>query len=150
MEPPVSSAKSDEKSLRRKSRREAVLIFGCCVVLLAAFVTFDAFEHIASFSRTHEQWELDEFLMVLVVLPIGMAVFSLRRLREARRQLGLRVDAERSVHTMAMHDPLTGLANRRNITQAIGHAIKTAGTHPFVLLLIDIDRFRAINDLQGH
>ena len=53
---------------------------------------------------------------------------------------------------LAFEDPLTGLANRAllhdHIEQAIATARRTAGT--FAVLLIDLDRFKPINDLHGH
>ena len=150
MEPSVSSARRDEKSLARKTRRDAFVIFGCCAILLATFIAVDAFEYVAHFSDTHERWEIDELLTVMMVLPIGMLVYSRRRLRDAKRALTLRIEAQKTASAVAMHDPLTGLANRRNISLAIDHAIKTAGTHPFLLILIDLDRFKTVNDLQGY
>ncbi len=53
---------------------------------------------------------------------------------------------------LAFEDPLTGLANRAllrdRIEQAIAAARRNAGT--FAVLLIDLDRFKPINDIHGH
>jgi GGDEF domain-containing protein len=49
---------------------------------------------------------------------------------------------------MAMHDDLTGLGNRRMLIEmasGAGHAGSTA-----VLMLIDLNRFKEINDTLGH
>jgi diguanylate cyclase len=48
----------------------------------------------------------------------------------------------------ATHDPLTGVHNRRILTPALQH--KTAAGRPFAIALLDIDRFKTINDLFGH
>lgn len=45
-------------------------------------------------------------------------------------------------------DPLTGLSNRRALAAALERTLE-AGT-PFCLALIDIDRFKAVNDTHGH
>ncbi len=53
----------------------------------------------------------------------------------------------------AMHDPLTGLANRALFTDRLAHALRRrADQFPssVALLLIDIDHFKAINDSYGH
>lgn len=48
----------------------------------------------------------------------------------------------------ALHDPLTDLANRRRFLQAVEGQVEH-GT-PFVLLLVDLDRFKRVNDAHGH
>ena len=47
--------------------------------------SFEAFEEFYEFSRAHEDWELDEIILFLVVLPIPLIWFALRRAREAQR-----------------------------------------------------------------
>ncbi len=53
---------------------------------------------------------------------------------------------------MAVHDPLTGLYNRnlleRKLNDDINRSIRYG--HELSLLLIDIDRFKQINDQHGH
>jgi len=60
--------------------------------------------------------------------------------------------AEERVRHLANHDPLTGLPNRRLLDDRIGQALGMAqrsGQHVGVML-IDLDRFKVINDTQGH
>lgn len=47
-------------------------------------------------------------------------------------------------------DPLTGLASRRVLTEAVGTALATAGRRGTAFLLIDVDEFKVINDTHGH
>jgi diguanylate cyclase (GGDEF)-like protein len=65
--------------------------------------------------------------------------------RRAERQ------AEQRLHE-ATHDPLTGLGNRAmlhaELDAAVRHGQETGD--PFSLLLIDLDRFKEINDTLGH
>lgn len=53
---------------------------------------------------------------------------------------------------MAFRDQLTGLANRTLFRQRVAHAIAQARRtkSPFVVLLLDLDRFKEINDGFGH
>lgn len=46
-------------------------------------------------------------------------------------------------------DPLTGVANRRRLDEALAELIAAPGSAG-ALLLIDIDRFKAFNDRHGH
>lgn len=58
---------------------------------------------------------------------------------------------ERTAH-MALHDNLTGLANRAMLTDRLGQAIAhyARDSVAFSLLYIDLDGFKAINDHVGH
>lgn len=59
---------------------------------------------------------------------------------------------EQELEHAALRDPLTGLLNRRHFYQVTEpeqtHAVSL--TQDYSLLLIDIDRFKSINDLFGH
>ncbi|MBL8362309.1 MAG: EAL domain-containing protein [Rubrivivax sp.] len=60
--------------------------------------------------------------------------------------------AEDKIRHLANFDALTGLPNRRQLIwraeRAVEHARRLG--HPFALLLIDLDRFKIINDTLGH
>ncbi|MGZ5141537.1 MAG: sensor domain-containing diguanylate cyclase, partial [Burkholderiales bacterium] len=61
-------------------------------------------------------------------------------------------DALRDLREQAITDPLTGLYNRRYFWEALGREILTVrrkGT-PFSVILLDIDRFKHVNDTWGH
>ena len=60
-----------------------------------------------------------------------------------------RLAADR-ISFMAEHDALTGLYNRDWFGKQVDAAGKTAAERPFVLFLIDLDRFKAVNDTMGH
>ena len=48
----------------------------------------------------------------------------------------------------AAHDDLTGLPNRRTATRHLRHALRAG--QPTGVVLIDLDRFKTINDAHGH
>lgn len=72
-------------------------------------------------------------------------VTALRDLTERRR-------AEASIHHLAHHDGLTGLPNRvlfrDRLEQAMAAARRSGRT--VAMLCLDLDRFKAINDVFGH
>ena len=60
--------------------------------------------------------------------------------------------AEEQLEAIAYYDPLTGLANRALFTRELDsvlHTTKQNGT-PCALLLLDLDRFKEVNDTLGH
>lgn len=60
--------------------------------------------------------------------------------------------AMQEMRHMAFHDPLTGLANRRNYETALNKAFESAisGEHTHCLMLLDLDEFKKVNDSFGH
>jgi diguanylate cyclase (GGDEF)-like protein len=52
--------------------------------------------------------------------------------------------------TEAHHDPLTGLANRRRLIEDLEATVYADGSGTCAVLMIDLDRFKEINDSFGH
>jgi diguanylate cyclase (GGDEF)-like protein len=73
-------------------------------------------------------------------------IYAIRDLRERRK-------AEADIRHLAMHDPLTGLPNRRSFNETLEREIdahrNTYDRH-LALLCLDLDRFKEVNDLFGH
>ncbi len=77
-----------------------------------------------------------------VLVPL-LATTSYIVIRSARNSLQRAHDAN--------HDPLTGLLNRRVFDERLNSAVGVAGSeHETVVLVMDFDRFKEINDSLGH
>ncbi len=63
-----------------------------------------------------------------------------------------RKQLESQLHRLALHDSLTGLANRALLSDRIAHAIarREREPGPIAMLIVDLDDFKAINDAHGH
>lgn len=59
---------------------------------------------------------------------------------------GDKTKAERKAYT----DALTGLANRRALERQLERLLRRNGRAPFALMQIDLDRFKQVNDTEGH
>ncbi|NNF95372.1 MAG: EAL domain-containing protein [Halobacteria archaeon] len=60
--------------------------------------------------------------------------------------------SEEQIRQLAFYDPLTGLANRRLLREAIQHELLVAKRHKHfgTLLYLDLDNFKTLNDSLGH
>jgi diguanylate cyclase (GGDEF)-like protein len=76
-------------------------------------------------------------------------LFFFARLKERLREV--EVTAKRMTR-LAQTDPLTGIANRRRIEEALDREVEAAAanSHRLALITFDIDNFKQVNDAFGH
>ncbi len=87
--------------------------------------------------------------IVMIVLYLGYRVGNLRRAAKERRVL--EALALQEAREAACRDPLTGLYNRRGLTERFDAMAKERrGAFALAVILIDIDHFKALNDRFGH
>ncbi|WP_170304280.1 ligand-binding sensor domain-containing diguanylate cyclase [Duganella radicis] len=109
----------------------------------------------------HQQ-ALARLAMGVAALLLGAGLLHARTayLRRRQRELEGMVQTrtaelrviQSQLETLAYGDPLTGLANRRLFNDELRHLVAQTerGGAAFTLLLIDLDRFKQINDTLGH
>ena len=83
----------------------------------------------------------------------GSLVRIIRQFDATRRSLQVRLHEEQeTLAHQALHDQLTGLPNRALLTDRLSHAAHSVarGGHGAMLLYLDLDNFKAVNDRFGH
>ena len=88
----------------------------------------------------------DIFALQISMLTMSLGGLFVSAALTERRYSEMRLDM------LANHDPLTGLPNRSYFQDFLGHALARAQREKsqVSLLFIDLDRFKHINDSQGH
>ncbi len=89
-------------------------------------------------------------LFVVCGALVMVALVAVRQLIEVRSQWLLTrrlYDAQRGLAHQVQHDALTGLPNRLLFTKRLDEAIHRG---PFVLIFVDLDDFKELNDRFGH
>jgi diguanylate cyclase (GGDEF)-like protein len=98
--------------------------------------------------------ELGHFLVVAIVMPAaGLLTVRLSNLRErVRSQRSELRDALGRIQELATRDELTGLVNRRHMQLLLEQERQRSvrAGHPYSVALLDIDRFKRVNDEHGH
>ncbi len=91
------------------------------------------------------------FCLFAFILSVGNFNSTVLLFRN-RRMVDQLNHQNRQLTTWAMHDPLTGLANRRYFDQLLARhwSDDTLSQQPIALILMDIDDFKGFNDRNGH
>jgi diguanylate cyclase (GGDEF)-like protein len=105
------------------------------------YIVWDPFE-------PGEQVEDKMVPALFAALFIVGLIISLLFARVARSRMELEVSRAQAQH-LAFHDSLTGLPNRALFDDRLAHALARRGCRAAVLLL-DLDRFKHVNDTLGH
>jgi diguanylate cyclase (GGDEF)-like protein len=121
---------------------ELLARLGCSDQLIVIKKPFEPIEILQSASALSRKWQNARALNRHVEGLERVVTDRTRGLEAVNRQL----------RHLASHDSLTGLPNRLlledRITQAIAHAERQA--HEFAVAVLDLDRFKLINDSLGH
>jgi diguanylate cyclase len=92
------------------------------------------------------------FAMGLLALTLVTAVYDAHLHSKARIQASRLEQVNAELQHQATHDALTGLPNRVLFLDRLGREIAHAerGGDKFAVLVVDLDRFKVINDTLGH
>jgi diguanylate cyclase (GGDEF)-like protein len=89
-------------------------------------------------------------VLVATVNVIATWMVSILVERIRTREVALE-EANRQLAELSQHDPLTQLYNRRHLLARIeAELARVRRGHPMALLMIDLDRFKRVNDERGH
>ena len=111
----------------------------------------------ASTQALHQAlWQSLLFGGGILGIALALTLRVQRLLQQREGAIALNADAleahQRDLQEKALHDPLTGLANRRLFTLRLEQALEGArlNTCGLALVFIDLDRFKETNDTLGH
>ncbi len=123
---------SDDYLERVENSGGETVVMGAAVPLLLGDVTWGVLGFIHFELRAWKASEVNAFQAVASMLV----------------QLQARIDAEERTAYIALHDDLTDLPNRRALLREL--KVRRGAGRDTAVLIIDLDRFKVMNDFLGH
>jgi len=137
-----------EASWEQGELYELLLLMAIGSCLWIAGVELGLFDHILSFAIRHDLLNL---LILMGCMSLGVYAAAIRKSFMLRNTLRALLNSESRAEAAARHDALTGLPNRRHFLDAFEKRLLARGPRDeFAVMMIDLDRFKPINDVHGH
>ena len=124
----------------------SLMMIGACLWLIGT--QLGIFNYVAFFAIQHNLLNL---VMLSGCMGVGLLIAAVRKSFMLRTAIMTLIEAERQANSSARHDALTGLANRRYFLETFKEVLKSRRPRDqFSVMLIDLDRFKPVNDVHGH
>ncbi|WP_421917202.1 putative bifunctional diguanylate cyclase/phosphodiesterase [Mesorhizobium sp.] len=137
---------------QRRAAIDTIAIVGGLLLVFGVAQAFDAHALLLNIDHRLDGYSdslFDEIVLAVLLGFVGLILFGVRRLQEMRREIRARQHAEDRAQHLALADALTGLPNRRQFGNRLLASLGgNAGS--FALMMIDLDRFKPVNDVFGH
>jgi len=137
---------------QRRDVRDAAVIFGLAAVFFGWSDTQKFPLKLFKFALDHANWDIDDAVFVVFMISIALVVYAFRRTRDLTNEIKARRLAELEARNLARHDPLTGLPNRRCLSEQLVEILNgtISDGQRAAILMLDLDGFKKINDSLGH
>ena len=127
-----------------------LIIAICFIILLTVFLSFRfsisiarPLKNLVNIAHKIQYGNYAEITHDARVSEVNKLSFALSNMQNGIQQ------REKDNHQLAFYSPLTGLPNRNHFIRTMNELIEDA-TQQFAVILMDIDRFKEINDTLGH
>lgn len=133
------------KDMEKSSTRFVFKLTGGCVIMALALIGTG--ELVIYNDVRHEQTRI---IVILAALIASLYIFSQQLRMRSRQQEIAELNAR--LVKVTHEDELTGLGNRRSGMKILENQIQQAERYncPLSIAIIDVDRFKQVNDRYGH
>lgn len=99
----------------------------------------------------HMEDQLDFAVSLLILLAVYAVCLVIIRIEQEKQTIRSRLEMEKvRLYEETMTDSLTGIRNRNALRVALDKMMADASEAQYVLVMLDMDHFKEINDTYGH
>ena len=118
------------------------------IIISELFMEWDA-DKVSIFENTHRMG--DFLISIFVLTAFSIACMAVIRFERRKNSAGIQKEIERQLLQQSVHmDETTGIYNRKAFRNELKYVEDTASDRSYILAIVDIDRFKSINDTWGH
>jgi diguanylate cyclase (GGDEF)-like protein/PAS domain S-box-containing protein len=94
----------------------------------------------------------NQYIALTLITPVRQLNESITHYLITKQDITDSKKAEEQIKQLAFYDPLTGLANRRKLFDRLNYSIAISKREHrlFAVFMMDLDKFKAVNDAFGH
>ena len=139
---------AQETALNKGERYELACLLGIAACLWLICDTLGVFP---AMQKVMLNAGLSAVVFLGFLMSFALAAASALKSVRLRGEMKARASAERAAQSIARRDVLTGLPNRRMLIETMDAATRSlSGRVGCAVFLIDLDRFKPVNDIYGH
>ncbi|HOY78045.1 MAG TPA: EAL domain-containing protein [Hyphomonadaceae bacterium] len=139
-----------KRSIGAEVRRDILIFTGFIAAGFILSVNLDVVGLLYTLGAQHIDMQLSKLFGTIIFACVGLTLYVITRYGEHIRELRTRLQTEERARRVAMHDPLTGLPNRRHLKGVLNWLLSNNdNARKLGVVVLDVDRFRAFNDANG-
>ena len=146
----VQPRESVKRRVTAQVRRDMLIFSGFIAAGFILSVNLDVVGLLYAVGSEYDHLQLSKFFGTVIFACAGLTLYVMTRYSAHIRELRTRLQTEERARRVAMHDPLTGLPNRRHLKGVLNWLLSgNDGARKLGVVMLNIDRFKSFNDANG-
>jgi diguanylate cyclase (GGDEF)-like protein len=145
--PAEAKAAKAKRLISAQVRRDILIFTGFIAAGFILSVNLDVVGLLYRLGTQHGELQLSKLFGTIIFACVGLTLYVITRYSDHIRELRTRLHTEERARRVAMHDPLTGLPNRRHLKGVLNWLLSNNDSaRKLGVVMLDVDRFGSFND----
>ncbi len=139
-----------KRKVSTQVRRDILIFTGFIAAGFILSVNLDVVGILYALGSEYNHLSASRLFGTIIAACLGLTLYVITRYGRHIKELRTRLQTEERARRVAMHDPLTGLPNRRHLKGVLNWLISNNdGARKLGVVMMNIDRFKSFNDANG-